>query len=120
MLMSLRRFIGGTVILAVCLAAIPTSADMQLYTVTDLGALPGTTMGFTTYISVSDINEAGDIVGWNVRRAGLWTRGVAPVRLHEWRDAPDNGQIGMRVRHQRFGSGDWVRVLRRQRDARRL
>jgi probable HAF family extracellular repeat protein len=76
MLVCFRRFIGGIVILAACLLAIPTSADMQLYTVTDLGTLPGTTMGFTTSMSVTDINDAGDVVGC----AGMF---VEPVFGHD-------------------------------------
>jgi probable HAF family extracellular repeat protein len=63
MLVCFRRFIGGIAILAACLLAVPSSADTQLYTVTDLGTLPGATMGFTTSITVSDINDAGDVVG---------------------------------------------------------
>ena len=63
MLVCFRRFIGGIAILSACLLAIPSSADMQLYTVADLGTLPGATMGFTMYMTVSDINDAGDVVG---------------------------------------------------------
>jgi probable HAF family extracellular repeat protein len=77
--MRLRRFIGGIAILAACSLAVPSSADMQLYTVADLGTIGGTTMGFTTSLSVSDINEAGDVVGC----AGMF---VEPVFGHEvWR-----------------------------------
>ena len=63
MLVCFRRLVGAIAVLAACLVAIPSSADMQLYTVTDLGTLPGATMGFTTYMSVADINDAGDVVG---------------------------------------------------------
>ena len=63
MLVGFKRSIGGIAILAACLVSVPSSADMQLYTVTDLGTVPGTTTGFTTYMSITDINEAGDVVG---------------------------------------------------------
>src|SRR5687768_3756409 len=76
MIVCVRRVIGGTAILAACLLAVPSSADMQLYTVTDLGTLPGGTMGFTTNISVTDINNAGDVAGC----AGMF---IEPVFGHE-------------------------------------
>ena len=76
MLARSRRFTGGIVILATCSLAIPSSADMQLYTVTDLGTLRGTTTWFTTDMSIADINDAGDVVGC----AGMF---VEPVFGHE-------------------------------------
>ena len=79
MLACFRRFVGGVAALAACLIAIPSSADMQLYTVEDLGTLPDTLSGFTTYMSISDINEAGDVAGC----AGMF---VEPVFGHDvWR-----------------------------------
>jgi len=63
MLVGFRRFVGGIAVVAACLPGVPSSADVQLYTVTDLGTLPGTTMGLTTSMSISDINDAGDVVG---------------------------------------------------------
>jgi probable HAF family extracellular repeat protein len=63
MLARLRRFTAGFVILAACLLAMPSSADTQLYTVTDLGTVSGATNGMTTVLSVTDINDAGDVVG---------------------------------------------------------
>ena len=63
MLVWFRRGVGGVGIVATCLLAAPSSADTQRYTVTDLGTLPGATMGFTTYMSIGDINEAGDVAG---------------------------------------------------------
>jgi probable HAF family extracellular repeat protein len=76
MLARCRRFVGRVAILAACSIAIPSSADTQLYTVEDLGTLPGTTSGFTTYLAVSDINNAGDVAGC----AGMF---VEPVFGHE-------------------------------------
>ena len=76
MLARFRRFTGGVAVLAACSIAIPSSADMQLYTVEDLGTLSGTTTGFTTSMSVSDINDAGDVAGC----AGTF---VEPVFGHE-------------------------------------
>ena len=81
MLVCFRRFIGGIAILAACLLAIPSSADTQLYPVTDLGTLPGATMGLTTSMTVSDINDAGDVVGcagWFIDPVS--GQEVAPIR----------------------------------------
>ena len=107
MLVCFRRFIGGIAILAACLLAIPTSADMQLYTVADLGTLPGTTMGFTTSMSVSDINDAGDVVGC----AGMF---VEPVFGHEvWRPfVYTNGEMRQLTDRLRSRTASTIRVRR--------
>ena len=74
-----RRIVGALAILAASSVAIPSSADVQLYTVTDLGTLPGATMGLTTSLTVSDINDAGDVVGC----AGWFVDPVSGVEV--WR-----------------------------------
>ena len=76
MLARFRSAVGGTAVLAACLLAVPSSADMQLYTVADLGTLPGSPTGFTTHMEVTGINEAGDVSGC----AGMF---VEPVFGHD-------------------------------------
>jgi probable HAF family extracellular repeat protein len=101
MLAWFRRFVGGIAILATSLLAIPSSANTQLYTVEDLGTLPGTSTGFTSFMSVTDINDAGDLAGC----AGWF---VDPVLGSEvWRPfVYTNGE--MRQLTDRFGCANGI------------